>query len=137
MQIFVTQKLAIITLKVNIMKEFSCLLMISILGGTERNIVLSADPFTFEPSMAEENGGVYWDCSKTFIVDVDIAADESIFNELKVPRSAIVTLASVGHSGTRTYDIGTETIPAKVQLVRHLNKAKLIVKCKMLANPLF
>ena len=136
MQISVTQKLAIITLKVNIMKEFSCLLMISILGGTERNIVLSADPFTFEPSMAEENGGVYWDCSKTFIVDVDIAADESIFNELKVPRSAIVTLASVGHSDTRTYDIGTETIPAKVQLVRHLNKAKLIVKCKMLANPL-
>jgi hypothetical protein len=119
------------------MKEFSCLLMISILGGTERNIVLSADPFTFEPSMAEENGGMYWDCSKTFIVDVDIAADESIFNELKVPRSAIVTLASVGHSDTRTYDIGTETIPAKVQLVRHLNKAKLIVKCKMLANPLF
>ena len=66
------------------MKEFSCLLMISSLGGTERNIVLSADPFTFEPSMTEENGGVYWDCSKTFIVDI---ADESIFNELKVPRN--------------------------------------------------
>lgn len=109
--------------------------MISSIGGTERNIVLSADPFTFEPSMTEENGGVYWDCSKTFIVDV--AAEESIFNELKVPRSAIVTLASVGRSDARTYDIGTETIPAKVQLVRHLNKTKLIVKCKMLANPLF
>lgn len=107
--------------------------MISILGGTERNIVLSADPFTFEPSMAEENGGVYWDCGKTFIVDI---AEESIFSELKVPRSAIVTLASVGLPDARTYDIGTETIPAKVQLVRHLNKAKLIVKCKMLANPL-
>lgn len=115
------------------MKEFSCLLMISSLGGTERNIVLSADPFTFEPSMTEENGGVYWDCSKTFIVDI---ADESTFNELKVPRSAIVTLASVGLPDARTYEIGTETIPAKVQLVRHLNKAKLIVKCKMLANPL-
>lgn len=115
------------------MKEFSCLLMISSLGGTERNIVLSADPFTFEPSMTEENGGVYWDCSKAFIVDI---ADESIFNELKVPRSAIVTLASVGLPDARTYEIGTETIPAKVQLVRHLNKAKLIVKCKMLANPL-
>lgn len=115
------------------MKELSCLLMISSLGGTERNIVLSADPFTFEPSMTEENGGVYWDCSKTFIVDI---ADESIFNELKVPRSAIVTLASVGLPDACTYEIGTETIPAKVQLVRHLNKAKLIVKCKMLANPL-
>lgn len=115
------------------MKEFSCLLMISSLGGTERNIVLSADPFTFEPSMTEENGGVYWDCSKTFIVDI---TDESIFNELKVPRSAIVTLASVGLPDAHTYEIGTETIPAKVQLVRHLNKAKLIVKCKMLANPL-
>lgn len=84
--------------------------------------------------MTEENGGVYWDCSKTFIVDI---ADESIFNELKVPHSAIVTLASVGLPDARTYAIGTKTIPAKVQLVRHLNKAKLIVKCKMLANPLF
>lgn len=130
---FVTHKLVIITLKVHVMKEFSCLLMISSLGGAERNIVLSADPFTFEPSMTEENGGVYWDCSKTFIVDI---ADESIFNELKAPRSAIVTLASVGLPDARTYDIGTETIPAKVQLVRHLNKAKLVVKCKMLANPL-
>ena len=115
------------------MKEFSCLLMISSLGGAERNIVLSADPFTFEPSMTEENGGVYWDCSKTFIVDI---VDESIFNEMKAPRSAIVTLASAGLPDARTYDIGTETIPAKVQLVRHLNKAKLVVKCKMLANPL-
>ena len=116
------------------MKEFSCLLMISYLGGMERSIILSTDPFTFEPSITEENGGVYWDCSKTFIVDI---ADESIFNELKVPRSAIITLASVGLPGARTYSIGTKTIPAKVQLVRHLNKAKLIVKCKMLANPLF
>ena len=108
--------------------------MISYLGGMERSIILSADPFTFEPSITEENGGVYWDCSKTFIVDI---ADESIFNELKVPRSAIITLASVGFREARTYAIGTKTIPAKVQLVRHLNKAKLIVKCKMLANPLF
>lgn len=108
--------------------------MVSVLGGSEKSIILSADPFTFEPSITDENGGVYWDCSKTFIVDV---AEESIFNELKVPRSAIVTLASVGRSGARTYDIGTETIPAKVQLVRHQNKAKLIVKCKMLTNPLF
>lgn len=115
------------------MKEFSCLLVVSVLGGSEKSIVLCADPFTFEPSMTDENGGVYWDCSKTFIVDI---ADESILNELKVPRSAIVTLASVGLPDARTYDIGTETIPAKVQLVRHLNKAKLIVKCKMLANPL-
>lgn len=116
------------------MKEFSCLLVVSLLGGSKKIIVLSADPFTFEPSIAEENGGVYWDCSKTFIVDI---ADESIFNELKVPRSAIVMLASVGLPDARTYAIGTKTIPAKVQLVRHLNKAKLIVKCKMLANPLF
>ena len=108
--------------------------MVSVLGGSEKSIVLCADPFTFEPSITDENGGVYWDCSKTFIVDV---AEESILNELKVPRSAIVTLVSVGRLGARTYDVGTEAIPAKVQLVRHLNKAKLIVKCKMLANPLF
>lgn len=116
------------------MKEFSCLLVVSVLGGSKKSIVLCADPFTFEPSITDENGGVYWDCSKTFIVDI---VDESIFNELKVPRSAIVTLASVRLPDARTYDVGTEAIPAKVQLVRHLNKAKLIVKCKMLSNPLF
>lgn len=118
------------------MKEFSCLLMISVLGGSEKSIILNADPFTFEPAMTEENGGIYWDCGKTFIVDIVDIVDDGIFNELKVARSAIVTLASVGHSGARTYDIGTKTIPAKVQLVRHLNKAKLVVRCKMLANPL-
>ena len=34
------------------------------------------------------------------------------------------------------YKIGTEDLPARVQLVKYPNKAKLIVNCKMLRNPL-
>ena len=93
-----------------------------------------ADPFTFEPSMTEENGGIYWDCSKTFVVDIP---DNDTINELKTARNAIVTISGISATQDPVeYRIGTEGIPAKVQLIKHLNKAKLAVKCKMLANPL-
>lgn len=117
------------------MKEFSCLVVVSLLDGLKTNFLFSSDPFTFEPTVNEENGGVYWDCSKTFIVDVEC---NTVLNAIKVPRSAIVAISAKNRAGfpDTVYRIGTETVPAKVQLVKHLNKAKLIVKCKMLANPL-
>lgn len=117
------------------MKGFSCLVSVSLLDGLKPNVLFSSDPFTFEPTVNEENGGVYWDCSKTFIVDVE---DNAVFNAFKVPRSAIVAISAKSHADIldTVYCLGTETVPAKVQLVKHLNKAKLIVKCKMLTNPL-
>lgn len=117
------------------MKEFSCLVVVSLLDGLKTNFLFSSDPFTFEPTVNEENGGVYWDCSKTFIVDVE---GNTVLNAFKVTRSAIVAISAKNRAGSpdTVYRIGTETVPAKVQLVKHLNKAKLIVKCKMLANPL-
>ena len=137
MQNVVTQKFAIITPKIRIMIEFSCLVGVSLIGSPEKWITFVGDPFTFEPSMTEENGGVYWDCSKTFVVD---NPGNGMINEFKTARNAIVAISGVFHISApqddATYRIGTEDIPARVQLVKHLNKAKLIVKCKMLTNPL-
>lgn len=137
MQNIVTQKFAIITLKICIMIEFSCLVGVSLIGSPEKWNIFMADPFTFEPSITEENGGVYWDCSKTFVVDIP---DNDTINEFKTARNAIVTISDVSRiSATQDpaeYRIGTEDIPARVQLIKLLNKAKLVVKCKMLTNPL-
>ena len=137
MQNIVTQKFAIITLKICIMIEFSCLVGVSLIGSPEKWNIFMADPFTFEPSIIEENGGVYWDCSKTFVVDIP---DNDTINEFKTARNAIVTISDVSRiSATQDpaeYRIGTEDIPARVQLIKLLNKAKLVVKCKMLTNPL-
>ena len=119
------------------MVEFSCLVGVSLVGSPEKWDIFMADPFTFEPAMTEENGGVYWDCSKTFVVDLP---DNDMVNELRVARNAIVSLSDVSHaSGSQDpveYKIGTEDLPARVHLVKYPNKAKLIVNCKMRRNPL-
>lgn len=119
------------------MIEFSCLVGVSLIGSPEKWDIFMADPFTFEPSIAEENGGVYWDCSKTFVVDIP---DNDTINEFKTARNAIVTISDVSRisatQGPAEYRIGTEDIPARVQLIKLLNKAKLVVQCKMLTNPL-
>lgn len=46
------------------MVEFSCLVGVSLVGSPEKWDIFMADPFTFEPAMTEENGGVYWDCAR-------------------------------------------------------------------------
>lgn len=119
------------------MIEFSNLITVQLLGGSKQSYAFLADSFTFEPSVQEENGGVYWDCDKTFYVEMP---DSDAISALKVPRNAIVSLSNVHRMSTEcvpnVYRVGTEGVPARVQLVPHLNKATLLVKCKMLHNPL-
>lgn len=130
------------------MIEFSNLITVQLLGGSKQSYTFLADSFTFEPSLQEENGGVYWDCNKAFYVDMP---DSDALSALSIPRNAIVCLSNVRRMSIEcdpnvprmnpecapnVYRIGTEGIPARVQLVSHLNKATLQVKCKMLRNPL-
>lgn len=119
------------------MIEFSNLITVQLLGGSKQSYTFLADSFTFDPSVQEENGGVYWDCNKTFYVDMP---DTDALSALSIPRNAIVGLSNVTRTnpecGSNVYRIGTEGIPARVHLVSHLNKATLQVKCKMLRNPL-
>ncbi len=119
------------------MIEFSNLIGVSLVGSASVSFQFEADEFTFEPSPTEENGGVYWDCSKTFVIEMP---DSEALARLKIPRNAIVSLSRAHRMGiecaSNGIQIGTEQIPARVQISRHLNKAKLIVSCKMLTNPL-
>lgn len=119
------------------MVEFSNLISISLVGDTSESYELMADSFTFEPSTTDDNGGIYWDCGKTFVID---KPDNDVLTKLKVERSAIVTLSALNGRGAKatvkTYTIGTESIPARVQITQHLNRAQLVVRCKMLSDPL-
>lgn len=141
------------------MTEFSTLVGVTLVGDTTQSFQFLADEFTFEPSPTDDNGGVIWDCSKTFVVDMP---ESEALQQLKIPRKAIVTLSKLTRtrpecdpnvtrmegkvgvnlvslsteSSANEVRIGTQTIPARVYLSPHLNKAQLIVSCKMLRNPL-
>lgn len=119
------------------MIEFSNLIKVSLLGNLKGDFQFMADTFTFEPSPTEGNGGTYWDCTKTFVVD---KPDDEALSKFKIPRSAIVTLSNLYRGRTelvpRLYRIGTSEVPARVQITQHLDKASLIVRCKMLSDPL-
>lgn len=119
------------------MTEFSTLVGVTLVGDTTLSFQFLADEFTFEPSPSEDNGGVIWDCSKTFVVDMP---ESEALQLLKIPRKAIVTLSKLTRMrpecDPNVIRIGTQTIPASVYLSPHLNKAQLIVSCKMLCNPL-
>lgn len=117
------------------MTEFSNLVSVTLVGSSQKTFQFVADEFTFEPSVTEDNGGISWDCGKTFVVDMP---DSEALNQLKTPRKAIVTLSSLTrmNSAPNVFPIGTEAIPARVYLAPHLNKAHLVVSCKMLKNPL-
>lgn len=135
--LFVTQILATITQKYNNMIEFSKLVSVTLLGTTQKTFQFLADDFAFEPSATEDSGGVYWDCGKTFVVDMP---EGEALEQLKMPRNAIVTLSKLTRMrpecDPNVIRIGTDTIPARVYLSPHLNKAQLVVSCKMLRNPL-
>lgn len=141
------------------MTEFSTLVGVVLVDDTTRSFQFLADEFTFEPSPTDDNGGVIWDCSKTFVVDMP---ESEALQQLKIPRKAIVTLSKLTRtrpesdpnatrmegkvgvnlvslsteSSPNEVRIGTDSIPARVYLSPHLNKAQLIVSCKMLRNPL-
>ena len=119
------------------MIEFSCFIGVTLLTGSKRRFEFMADEFTFQPSVTNENGGTYWDCDKTFVVDMP---DLDALNEFAMPRNSIVTLAALSGRGAKafvkTVTIGSDGIPARALLVPHLNKVQLIVTCKMLHNPL-
>lgn len=119
------------------MVEFSNLIRVSLLSGSKKSYEFVADEITFEPSVSEENGGRYWDCGKTFVVDLP---DSDIMDAFEVPRYCILSLSALLGRGAKAtvkeYKIGSEGVPAMVSLVSHLNKAKLVLSCKMLTDPL-
>lgn len=119
------------------MLQFSNLLRVSLLGGSKQTYEFVADEFTFDPSYTKENGGAYWDCGKTFVVDLP---DSDTMDAFDVPRFCTISLSALRGRGEKAtvkeYKIGSGGIPAMVSLTPHLNKARLTLSCKMLTNPL-
>lgn len=113
------------------MKEFTNLIKVLPVNSSGKSYDFMADFFTFTPSPSDDDAGMYYNCDKTFVVDMP---EDDTIKYFAIPRSCIVEIKS---SDQITHSIGTEDIPAKVKISVHLNMASLVVTCKMLHNPLF
>ena len=89
-----------------------------------------ADTFTYIPQLTDNEAGNYWNCDKTIVIDLP---DEETRRIFAIERSAIVTIKT---SDRKTHNIGTSDIPARVQISSNLNSANLLIKSKMLTDPL-
>lgn len=89
-----------------------------------------ADTFSYIPQLTDNDAGNYWNCDKTLVIDLP---DEEVRRVFSVERSAIVTIKT---SDRKTHRIGTSDIPARVQISSNLTSANLVIKCKMLTDPL-
>jgi len=89
-----------------------------------------ADTFTYIPQLTDNEAGNYWNCDKTIVIDLP---DEETLRIFAIERSAIVTIKT---SDRKTHRVGIIDIPARVQISSNLNSANLIIKCKMLTDPL-
>ena len=63
---------------------------------------------------------------------IDLPADE-VLRLFSIERKAIVMIRT---SDRRFYKIGTIEVPARVQISSNITSANLIIKCKMLTDPL-
>jgi hypothetical protein len=111
------------------MREFTSLLKVSPIDGTSP-FEFMADHFEFTPTVSDEEGGVSWNCDKTFVIDLP---EKKAMQYFAIPRKAIITLTASDRSD---FDIGTTEVPARVHITSHLQKAQLIVDCTMLTDPL-
>ena len=89
-----------------------------------------ADTFSYIPQLTDNEAGNYWNCDKTIIIDLPDGETRRTFS---IERRAIVTIKT---SDRKTHRIGSLDIPARVQISSNLNSANLIIKCKMLTDPL-
>lgn len=89
-----------------------------------------ADTFSYIPQLTDNDAGNYWNCDKTIIIDLP---DDDARTFFSIERKAIIRVKT---SDRKYHDIGTSDIPARVQISSNLTSANLIIKCKMLIDPL-
>ena len=116
------------------MLEFLNAIQVSLVNpdghGKEKVYDFVADTFSYIPQLTDNEAGNYWNCDKTIVIDLP---DEETRRTFAVERSAIVTVKT---SDRKTHNIGTSNIPARVQISSNLTSANLVIKCKMLTDPL-
>lgn len=89
-----------------------------------------ADTFSYIPQLTDNDAGNYWNCDKTIVIDLP---DEETRRAFSIERSVIITIKT---SDRKIHYIGTSDIPARVQISSNLTSANLVIKCKMLTDPL-
>lgn len=116
------------------MIEFSNLIQvtpISSAGDSQPKVYeFIADSFSYIPQLSDNEAGNYWNCDKTLVVEVP---NRDVWRFFSIERNAIVKVKT---SDRRYYEIGTPNIPARVQISSNLNSANLVIKCKMLTDPM-
>ena len=116
------------------MIEFSNLIQVTPTGPDSSNPAKAyefiAETFSYIPQLTDNEAGNYWNCDKTIVIDLP---DTGVRHFFSIERNAVVTIRT---SDRRHYQIGTVDIPARVQISSNLTSANLIIKCKMLADPL-
>ena len=118
------------------MKEFSQLIDLQLLDSPAATLTLLCDPFTFQPTQSDSEAGTAYLCDLDLIVDpptYTALPNPQSLHHLRSPRNAIITLRTTDGD---TFHIGSTLIPARVSLVPHLNRSRLIIKCTSLSNPL-
>ena len=89
-----------------------------------------ANTFSYIPQLTDSDAGSFWNWDKTLVID--LPADE-VLRLFSIERKAIVMIRT---SDRRFYKIGTIEVPARVQISSNITSANLIIKCKMLTDPL-
>ena len=116
------------------MIEFSNLVQVTPAGQGNSNpgkvFQFVADSFSFLPQLPDNEAGNHWNCDKTIVIDMPDTETRHFFS---IERDVIVTIKS---SDRRLHQIGTPDIPARVLISSNLNTCNLIIKCKMLTDPL-
>lgn len=98
--------------------------------GNSRTYEFIADTFSYIPQITDNDAGSYWNCDKTIVIE---RPDDIVRRFFSIERNAIVTIRT---SDRRSFTIGTVDIPARVQISSNLTSSNLIIKCKMLQDPL-
>ena len=115
------------------MIEFSNLIQVTPISGNSipaKMYEFIANTFSYIPQLTDNEAGNYWNCDKTIVIDLP---DTGVRHFFSIERNATVKIKS---SNGRWYQIGTSDIPARVQISSNLTSANLIIKCKMLTDPL-
>lgn len=89
-----------------------------------------ADSFSYIPQLTADSSGTFWNCDKTIVIDMPAEDARRYFS---IERNCIVHIRV---SDRRSFRIGDNEIPARVQISSNLTSANLVIKCKMLRNPL-
>ena len=113
------------------MLEFSNLIKVTPTAeGSTQTYEFVADSFSYAPQLTDNDAGSHWNCDKTVVID---RPEDAVRRFFTVERNAIVTVRT---SDRRPHYIGTKLIPARVQISSNLTTCTLIIKCKMLSDPL-